>query len=171
MKELDVSLNLDIGDEGVVALAKALLEATEIRLWNLNLTMVGMTDVGVVALASIVCEGHFEELKLFSLAYNNCVTDQGMTALAQAMDAYGLPMLETFMLDGLNNVTDIGVGAIMDALIKQCPQLALIVWRHSGPPESDILRGKLHAAGRRNVEVIDMDRHRDLRFRAKIAKS
>ena len=140
----------DIGDECVVVLANALLNATETRLWELNLNRVGMGDAGVVALASVVSQGHFEELKYFCFGRNSDVTDQGMTALARAIDAQGLPMLELITIDGLDRLTDIGVGAIMDALIKRCPQLARIAW---GPPENDLVRNKLQEAGRGNVEV------------------
>ena len=140
----------DIGDECVVVLANALLNATETRLWEVNLNRVGMGDAGVVALASVVSQGHFEELKYFCFGRNSDVTDQGMTALARAIDAQGLPMLELITIDGLDRLTDIGVGAIMDALIKRCPRLARIAW---GPPENDLVRNKLQEAGRGNVKV------------------
>lgn len=48
----------------------------------------GIGDAGVVVLASVVSQGHFEELKRFSLADNDAITDQAMIVLAQAIDAY-----------------------------------------------------------------------------------
>lgn len=167
LKELDLTDNVNMMDEGVEALARALLEASETRLWNLNLTFVRMTDAVVVALASVVSQGHFEELKLFSLTHNDDVTDEGITILARAIDARGLPMLETFLLDRLNDVADMGIGAITDALIKRCPQLALIVWRHWGPREEDVVRNKLQEAGRGNVKVIDNGEYHDEKYSAR----
>lgn len=85
-----------------------------------------MTDAGAVALASIVSQGHFEELKEVWLDLNSGITDQGMTALARAIDVRGLPTLETFAIHEARQDLDwtgIGARTMVDALIKRCPQL------------------------------------------------
>lgn len=157
LKELDFSGNRDMRDEEVVSLAEALMGATKTRLWNLNLNNWLMGDEGIAALASVVSQGYFEELRKLSFSHNGDITDEGMTALARAIDVRGLPMLETFAMEGLDLMTNRGVGAITDVLIKRCLQLATIVWGHWGLSNKDKVRDMLKTAGRGNVKVIHMD--------------
>ena len=106
-------------------------------------------------IASVVQQGHFEELEDFYLAHNSDVTDEGMTVLARAIDASGLPLLETFTIhetSAENLKWTIGVRTLVYALSKRCPQLVKLVWSDE-KADQDLVKGMLHAAGRGNVEV------------------
>lgn len=82
-----------IGDEGVVALAKALVEAPLTLLTSLDLSSVGICKEGVAALASVVQHGRFERLERLELSDDIGISVEGIITFAQAIDARGLPAL------------------------------------------------------------------------------
>lgn len=59
-----------ISDEGVVALAEALRNASQTFLKRLDLVNVGMCDRGMAALASVVQQGRLERLEELDLSHN-----------------------------------------------------------------------------------------------------
>lgn len=154
-----------IGDVGVVALAKALVEAPQSPLTSLGVSSVGICKVGMAALASAVQQGKFERLGRLELkddpgiTDDSGITDEGIIALAQAIDARGLPALKTFVMLRLSeNVTILAFSAITHALVKGSPNLAVIRMRRCGPKDATLLamiKGMLRAA-RRTAAVIDV---------------
>ncbi len=68
LKELRFIENTRITDVGVVALAEALLKPKQTMLTGLELGGVGMGDVGITALSSLVCQGRFEQLDFLNLS-------------------------------------------------------------------------------------------------------
>lgn len=98
LKKLRVPRNPGIKDVGVVALADALGKATQTSLTHLDLACVNMGDEDIAALASLVSEGHLEQLKVLYLCDNHDVSDQGIITLAQAI---GTDKLEDFRMERL----------------------------------------------------------------------
>jgi hypothetical protein len=148
--------NDDIGDEGVVILAKTLLNANQTCLWSLELIDVGMGDAGVAALASVVQQGRFDELAGLDIHENVDITDQGMTALARAIEARGLPML-SFTLDGFEEMRATGISAVVNALVKGCPRLQSIWFGESDSYDEyyEMITAMVQAAGR-FIEVVKL---------------
>ena len=146
-----------IRDEGVVALAGGLREAPRTMLREFCLNDIGMGDVGMAALASLIYKGRLGQLEPLYINEIPDVKDEGITALARAISMRGLPKVSEFMLGPLHeeNVTAFGFGALTFAFINNCPQLLVenitIDW--SGQPEHADFRnamvdGMLRAAGR-----------------------
>lgn len=64
LQGLELEGSSDIKNEGVELLVQGLLaSACQTRLTNLDLRDVGMGDIGMVALSSLVCTGRFSDLK------------------------------------------------------------------------------------------------------------
>lgn len=163
LEELELSNNCRLGDGAIVALAEALLEATQTRLRILNMFAVGMGDAGAIALASVVDQGRLDEVEVFNVAKYR-VSNEGLTALARAIDARGLPMLNTFVLEGLGRRGIVNITAMMDALIRSCPKLTTIVWESEIPAENDIVTCMLQAAERVEVDVISHEEYEQYEF-------
>lgn len=117
LESISLSEN-EIRDEGVVALAKGLCEAPRTSLKELKLDDVGMGDVGLAALASVVTQGRMRRMHKFMLHKALDVTDEGIILFVRAIEAYGLPHLEEFKILMLHKekVTALGFGAITHAL-------------------------------------------------------
>ena len=117
LEELYFSGNRDMRDEGVVALAEAMLNAAQTSLRSLDMGNVGTRDAGYATLASVVQQCRFDELYELGISENGGITDKGMTALARAIDTRGLPMLDTFDMQDL--AWTVGVRTIVDALSQR----------------------------------------------------
>lgn len=119
--------NHDLTDVGVMALADALLKATQTFLTHLNLSDVGMGDEGIAALASLVSQGCMQQVTELSLSSNGGVTNRGIISLAQAIDARGLSNLRALHLCGMLPATDketvLGITTLGHAITKGCPPL------------------------------------------------
>lgn len=112
-----------------------------------------MGDKGIVALASIINQDCFEQLKFLSLSANIATSDRGIIALARAVETRGLPMLEGFVMDmrNSNDMTIEGISAIAFATIKSCPKLKQMRLLHSRPNKQTVklvVKGMLEAVGR-----------------------
>lgn len=138
-----------------MALAKALLKATQTSLEALVLDGVGMGNGGIAVLASLVDQGRMKQLKMLDISDNNALTQRGIITFARAIDARGLPMLATF---SMGEMTARGIGGIVVALIKGCPRLKEINLTGSGSDSdilSEVIDGMLEAAGRAGeVQVV-----------------
>jgi Ran GTPase-activating protein (RanGAP) involved in mRNA processing and transport len=71
LETLSLEGNSRITDSGVVALAKAILDSTVTLLTHLDLNYVGMGDIGMKALASLVYEGRMQQLEDLDLSGNS----------------------------------------------------------------------------------------------------
>jgi len=144
-------------DAGVMASTET-LKARQTSLANLALYNVEMGDEGIAALASLVSHGRMEQLEELDISLNAALTQQGIITLARAIDARGLPMLETLEMSRLTNLTAVGIGGIALAVIKGCPRLKVIDFWGSGQEDSshrDAVTGMLDAVGRAGkVKVI-----------------
>lgn len=126
LKQLHFVSDVEIRDVGVVALTKALLEATHTLLTSLVLDTVGVGDEGMVAL---IDQGRMEQLTKLNLLGNACGTDKGASALARAIEARGQPMLEKLYLSEVYVKRGAqGVSNIVEALIEGCPRLKGLDW-------------------------------------------
>lgn len=153
LKGLRFNGNPAITDVGVTALAEALLKPTQTYLTNLELNYVGLGDVGMTALASVVSQGRFEQLEFLEFSGNEGITNQGIVALARAIETRGKPLLDDFVLYELDDdqVTMLGTSAIAHTVINKSPHLTQISVMNSGPGQAhhDMVLGMLEAAGRR----------------------
>ncbi len=136
-----------------MALAQALKEAPRTLLVDLALHKVGMGNLGMAALASVIQQGRMQRIEMLDLSGADYVTDVSITALAQAIEARGLPNVRNFKIEGLHEteVTAIGFDAIARALVKRCPQLKEIYVecpRDFAVILDDLLKDLLRAAGR-----------------------
>lgn len=160
LNSIDLAVDSGIGDVGVVALAKALVEALQSPLTSLAMSSVGICKVGMAALASAVQQGKFERLGRLELSDDPGITDEGIIALAQAINARGLPALRTFSMVSLSeDVTILAFSAITHALVKGCPNLAVIRMRRRGPKDATLLamiKGMLRAARRTAAVIVDV---------------
>lgn len=127
--------------------------ATQTLLTVLVLDHVGMSDKGMIALATLIDQGRVEQLTDLNLTESECETDRGVGALAQAIETRGLPMLENLNLSSFNveKVAVQGISDIAKALLKHCPRLRRIELRGRGKGDvsihSDLVKGMLPAAG------------------------
>ena len=108
-----------------------------------------MGDEGIIALASLVEQDRFKQLKHIDLSQNN----RSLILLAKAIGQRGLPMLEIFMLGGLDTskVTAQGAAAIAHVLINGSPKLSRLYMRptdHESSVYSCVIYAMLRAAGR-----------------------
>lgn len=104
---LCLDTNNGIQDEGVVALAKALEEAPRTLLVVLAMHEVGMGNLGMFALASLIHRGRMQQVESLEISG---APDEGMIALAQAIDTRGLPNLQKLYIEG-SQVSAIGFDA------------------------------------------------------------
>jgi hypothetical protein len=153
LKSLCFTYNWGITDIGAVALANALLKATRTFLTHLILDGMNMGDEGIVALASLVEQDRFKQLKRIDLSRNEHITDRSLILLAKAIGQRGLPMLETFMLEGLDTskVAAQGAAAIGQVLINGSPKLNRLFMRpvdHENCIYSSVIYNMLLAVGR-----------------------
>ncbi len=137
-------------DVSVVALAEALSAPTQTLLTQLNIHIVRMGDEGIIALASLIHQGRFEQLKHIDISGSFGITQRGFIALIQEIDACGLPKLEAF--GPMGNETSVWICPLAHSLIKRCPERKEI--RIRTPTIGNIdemrvaIRGILEAAGR-----------------------
>lgn len=90
LKSLNFSFNRGVTDVGVVALANALSSATRTFLIHLSLASMKIGDEGIVALASLVEQDRFKQLKYIDLSQNEAITDRSLILLAKAIGRRGL---------------------------------------------------------------------------------
>jgi len=137
-------------DVGVVALAEAFNAPTQTLLTELEVYSVEMGDEGIIALASLIHQDRFEQLKHLDISGNFGTTQRGFIALLQEINACGLPKLEAIL--PMDNVTIVWICALAHALINRCPKLNEIRLRKSYSVDIDKMRvvigGMLEAAGR-----------------------
>ena len=135
LKKLRLEDDPGITDVGVVGLADGLLNPTQTMLTGLDLANVGLGEVGMTALSSLVYQCRFEQLELLNFSGNGGITSQGIVALARAIETRGLPLLKEFCLFEITDghVTLLGISAIAHAVIKGCPSLTQISLMDSGP--------------------------------------
>ncbi len=99
LNNLAITHSKGVGDTGVVALAQALLDAPTIRLAELSLSNVEIGDEGMAALARVLEAGRFDRLETICLGDSDDVTDAGLGAWVRAIDTagvHGLPILCLF---------------------------------------------------------------------------
>ena len=108
-----------------MALAGALCEAPRTMLTRLNLSGVGMGDVGMAALASVIDQGRMQQMQTFPIFNTHGVTDEGMITLARAIDTHELPKIQELRMVNKHKelVTAVGVDAITLAFVHCCPEL------------------------------------------------
>ena len=146
--------NAEMGDEGVAALASGLGEAPRTMLTHLDLTYVGMGDVGMTALASVIHQGRMQEIQDLNLGDVPGMTDKGMVALARAIDARGLPKMRLLDMETYSqNYTALGFGALILAFVRGCPEMKCITLSCPNPvldkaALQTMIQGMLQAAGR-----------------------
>ena len=150
LEYLDLERNPNISDVGVVAPAEALMKSTQTCLKTLGLENVEMGDEGISALASLASQGRLEHLKTLNISENEDLTEQGIITLARAIGVRGLPMLETFDMVKLGNMTAREIGAIAHGVFKWCPQVKethLTESDFASDDSSEVVDGMLEAAG------------------------
>lgn len=141
-----------IGNECIAAVANALGEAPRTSLTALLLVAVGMCDVGMAALASLIQKGRLKQLKVLDLCGSCSVSDDGIIALAQAIDERGLPALQSVMVELDQKVSVLGCSAITHALIKGSPGFIKLRLPRTGEDAAFIrtmINGMLRAARRK----------------------
>ena len=113
---MDLRFN-ELGDEGLMALARASAKGYLPELTVLGLSNNKVTTGGAKALASAAagCPPAFECLEQLSLAFNE-IDGDGMASLALAMGDGALPRLVTFYLD--NNKDGANAEIVQQALLK-----------------------------------------------------
>jgi len=151
-------IHYDLTDVCVVALAEALLKATQTFWTHLNLSDVGMGDEGIAALAPLVSQGRMQQVTELSLSGNSGLTKQGIITLAEAIDARGLPKLRASHLSGLLPATDeesiLGITTFVHAVTKGCPPLKEFTF---DPTHQDVITDMIKAAGwKREVNMHKM---------------
>lgn len=153
LKSLYFTYNWGISDIGAVALANALSNATRTFWTHLSLDCMNIGDEGIVALASLVEQDRFKQLKYINLSVNEAITDRSLILLAEAIGRRGLPMLETCLLEGLDTskVTVQAAAAIAPVLINGSPKLKRLYMRltdHENNIYSRVVFAMLRAVGR-----------------------
>ena len=140
---------------GVAALAAALPKASQSNWAHLDLSYVGMGDAGIAVLATLVAQGHLQQLEEITLSDGGGVTNEGMILLAQAISGGSLSALERFkILCYSKNITLLGVGALAHEVVNGCPELGEIYLTKPASDEEvsepihEMIEGMVHRAGR-----------------------
>jgi len=111
-----------------VVLDKSLEEALRTLSVNLALRKIGMGDLGMAALATLVSKGRMQRVQKINLSNAREVTDKGIIALAQATKVSSLPCVQDLNIDYLHEdkVTQLGLVATSRAFVNSCPRLVEI---------------------------------------------
>lgn len=119
----DLSIyGIQLGDEGVMALAHALQDLACPQLRSLTLPACQVGHVGISSLAAALHRGSCPRLEVLNLSQNRLVGDDGVVPLAQALEASSCPLLYRLELHAVD-MGPAGGQALARAISPSCKQL------------------------------------------------
>ena len=109
MRDIDISYQRDITDEGITALANGLPQLQSLDISNCD----KITDDGITALAN-----GCPQLQSLNIIECRNITDEGITALAR-----GLPQLQSLNICCCDKITDEGIRTLASGLLPRLQSL------------------------------------------------
>lgn len=119
LQVLSVCKNPDLLDDGMGHLALGLCTSSRTKLNSLNISSVGMGDMGLTVLAEVIRRGALVDCLKLDASDNGI---ENIEPLADALGGGGLKNLTTFKF-GMSKLDGEGATVFVRALLEHCPVL------------------------------------------------
>lgn len=119
LQVLSVCKNPNLLDDGIGHLALGLCKSSPIKLASLNLSSVGMGDMGLTFLAEVIRRGALVHCLKLDASDNDI---ENIVPLADSLRDGGLKNLTTFKF-GMSKLDGEGAAVLVRALLEHCPVL------------------------------------------------
>lgn len=151
LRDLTISYNPGLSDEGVTSLALGLQASSRTKLKTLHLNSVGMGDAGLKSLAEAIQRGALEECSN-SDASNKSPSLRNVFPFVTALRSGGRLrnlMYLNFTQGHDSALMPASVAILLYSLLEHCPKLRSIDVPTVGPGAPEIIKGMRNMFGRR----------------------